>query len=40
MGQNFGRIVSVTESAVLLKEIVQDSAGTWEEKEQALQLQE
>jgi type IV pilus assembly protein PilP len=40
LGQNFGRIVNVTESAVLLKEIVQDSGGSWEEKEQSLQLQE
>jgi type IV pilus assembly protein PilP len=40
MGQNFGRIVNVTESAVLLKEIVQDSGGSWEEREQTLQLQE
>jgi type IV pilus assembly protein PilP len=40
MGQNFGRIVSVTESAILLKEIVQDSGGSWEEREQTMQLQE
>ena len=40
LGQNFGRIVNVTESAVLLKEIVQDSGGSWEEKDQTLQLQE
>jgi type IV pilus assembly protein PilP len=40
MGQNFGRIVKVTESAVQLKEIVQDSGGSWEERDQALQLQE
>lgn len=40
MGQNFGRIVSVTESSVLLKEIVQDSSGSWEEKDQTLLLQE
>jgi type IV pilus assembly protein PilP len=40
LGQNFGRIVNVTEAAVLLKEIVQDSGGSWEEKEQSLQLQE
>jgi type IV pilus assembly protein PilP len=39
LGQNFGRIVNVTESSVQLKEIVQDSGGSWEEKEQTLQLQ-
>ena len=40
LGQNFGRIVSISESQVKLKEIVQDSGGNWEEKEQVLQLQE
>ena len=40
LGQNFGRIVGITESTITLKELVQDSAGGWEEKEQVLQLQE
>jgi len=40
MGQNFGRIGSISESNIMLKEIVQDSSGGWEEKEQALQLQD
>lgn len=40
LGQNFGRIVGVSESAVKLKEIIQDSGGNWEEKEQVLLLQE
>lgn len=40
VGQNFGRIVSISESAVKLKEIVQDSGGNWEEKEQVLLLTE
>lgn len=40
LGQNFGRIVGISESAVKLKEIVQDSGGNWEEKEQVLLLQE
>lgn len=40
MGQNFGRITDINESAVMLKEIVQDSTGSWEEKEQTLQLQD
>ena len=39
-GQNFGRIVGVSESSVKLKEIVQDSGGNWEEKDQVLLLQE
>ena len=40
LGQNFGRIVDISESQVKLKEIVQDSGGNWEEKEQVLLLQE
>lgn len=40
VGQNFGRIVVISESSVKLKEIVQDSGGNWEEKDQALLLQE
>jgi type IV pilus assembly protein PilP len=40
LGQNFGRIIAITDSTVKLKEIVQDSGGSWEEKEQSLLLQE
>ena len=40
LGQNFGRIVGISESAVKLKEIIQDSGGNWEEKDQVLQLSE
>lgn len=40
LGQNFGRIVAITDSSIKLKEIVQDSNGNWEEKEQTLLLQE
>lgn len=40
VGQNFGRIVAISESTVKLKEIVQDSGGNWEEKEQVLLLTE
>ena len=40
VGQNFGRIVGISESAVKIKEIVQDSTGNWEEKDQALLLTE
>lgn len=40
LGQNFGRIMGITETDIKLKEIVQDSGGNWEEKDQALQLQE
>ncbi|MCW5604504.1 MAG: pilus assembly protein PilP [Burkholderiales bacterium] len=40
LGQNFGRIVNISESDIKLKEIVQDSGGNWEEKEQTLLLQD
>jgi type IV pilus assembly protein PilP len=40
MGQNFGRIMAITESSIRLKEIHQGSGGNWEEKEQVLLLQE
>lgn len=40
LGQNFGRIVSISETDIKLKEIVQDSGGNWEEKNQELLLQE
>jgi type IV pilus assembly protein PilP len=40
LGQNFGRITAVSDNSIKLKEIVQDSNGNWEEKEQTLLLQE
>jgi len=40
VGQNFGRIVGISESAIKVKEIIQDSTGNWEEKDQALLLAE
>lgn len=40
LGQNFGRITGISESDIKLKEIVQDSGGSWEEKDQSLLLQE
>jgi type IV pilus assembly protein PilP len=38
LGQNFGRIVAINETEVLLKESIQDSEGEWKESEAALQL--
>ncbi|MEO8386407.1 MAG: pilus assembly protein PilP [Betaproteobacteria bacterium] len=40
LGQNFGRITAVSDNSIKLKELVQDSNGNWEEKEQTLLLQE
>lgn len=40
MGQNFGRIVEISESAVKLKELIQDSGNEWKEEERTLLLQD
>ncbi len=40
IGQNFGQITSVSETEVKIKEMVQDSAGDWSERESTLQLVE
>lgn len=40
LGQNYGKIVKVGESEVVLREIVQDAAGEWTERQATLQLQE
>jgi type IV pilus assembly protein PilP len=40
MGQNFGLITDVTDSEIKLKEIVQDSAGDWTERQSVLPLLE
>jgi len=40
MGQNFGRVIDITESAVKLKELIQDSGNDWKEEERMLLLQD
>ena len=40
LGQNYGRISHIDETEVKLREIVQDAAGEWIEREAALQLQD
>jgi type IV pilus assembly protein PilP len=40
MGQNFGLITDVNEAEIKLKEIVQDSAGDWAERQSVLPLLE
>src|SRR5262249_11474981 len=40
LGQNYGKIVKVSETEVQLREIVQDAAGEWTERTATLQLQE
>ena len=39
MGQNFGVITQISESELKLKELVQDPAGDWTERESVLMLQ-
>ena len=40
MGQNFGLITDITDAEIKLKEIVQDSAGGWAERQSVLPLLE
>jgi len=40
LGQNYGKIVGITETNIQLREIVQDSMGNWEERMVTLELQE
>lgn len=40
LGQNYGKITKISETDVALREIVQDAAGEWIERNSALQLQE
>ncbi len=38
IGLNFGQILSISETEMKIKEMVQDSAGDWTERESSLQL--
>jgi type IV pilus assembly protein PilP len=40
VGQNFGLVTKITETELDLKEIVQDAAGEWVERQAKLELQE
>jgi len=40
IGQNYGKIRSITETDIAYREIVQDAAGEWIERISSLQLQE
>ncbi len=39
IGQNFGRVIRISETEVELRELYQDAAGEWEERPQKLELQ-
>lgn len=40
LGQNFGRVTQIGEHEIVLREVVQDAAGDWVERQVRLQLQE
>ena len=40
LGQNYGKILQISETNIAYREIVQDAAGEWIERNSALQLQE
>ncbi len=40
LGQNYGRVMKISETEITLREIVQDAAGEWIERTATLQLQE
>ena len=40
LGQNYGRVLNISENEMTLREVVQDAAGEWIERPAALQLQE
>lgn len=40
LGQNYGKITGITETAIQLREIVQDATGDWIERSVTLDLQE
>lgn len=40
LGQNYGRVMKISENELTLREIAQDAAGEWVERPAALQLQE
>jgi len=40
LGQNYGRVMKITETDVVLREVVQDAGGEWIERTATLQLQE
>jgi type IV pilus assembly protein PilP len=40
LGQDYGKVIKITEDAIELREIVQDSSGEWIERNTTLQLQQ
>lgn len=40
IGQNYGRIIRITENEVVLRELVQEGAGEWKERMTTVKMQE
>ena len=40
VGQNYGRITKISETEIVLREVVQDASGEWIERTSSLQLQD
>lgn len=40
LGQNYGKVMKIAETKVTIREVVQDAAGEWIEREAGLNLQE
>jgi type IV pilus assembly protein PilP len=40
LGQNYGKIMAITETEITLKETVEDAGGNWTERETSMTLQE
>lgn len=40
LGQNYGKVMKISETEVTLREVIQDAAGEWIERPATLQLQE
>lgn len=40
LGQNYGKVVRITENSIQLREIAQDATGDWVERSVSLDLQE
>ena len=40
LGQNYGKVIQITESSIQLREIAQDATGDWIERLVSLDLQE
>jgi type IV pilus assembly protein PilP len=40
LGQNYGRVIKISEAEVTLREVVQDAVGEWVERVATIALQE